>query len=294
MSNSDGNHAQGAWLGISIGIKGPAFGYDTICVVSVRFLIFNQEFVREDGVWKFYKFNAKTLFEAPEWQFDPATNAGLISHNRCWHYPPDPTSNGTASDFQEIENIQGYWVHTLKCNKSGELVEQVVAFENPEVEYHTHDPFMEAKSFTLERTNNPVVGAIGIENFRIKARELDTMFSEQGHHVGSHITTTPYIEVHEDGVHATAFFLDFGWTLLAEAFHLPPEKWAANPSLGRYAQEMVKDSNGQWRILKFNFYPVFRLMSMWPFKDEKIRGWAGSGSGDSWPKPFESYVNDNL
>ena len=294
---ADGVSAEGSWLGISISILGPAYGNsdEKPCPVAIRFLEFKQSFVKEDGIWKYLRFRVDTLFCTPEWIFDPAVKAGLISHDRRWQYPPEYVGAGTPDDVYEIENVQGYWVHTLKIVAGqGEIVNQVVAFEDPGVEYHTHDPFMEAHDFNMERTNNNVVGAIGIDNYRIKAQELDTMMRDQGHHASSHITTTPYIVVHEDGIHATAYFLDFGWTLRAEAFGLPPEKWDANPGFARYAQEMVKTVDGRWRILKFSWFPIFRFQSAWPFKDENIRGWAGSKSPDNWPKPFEKYVNDCL
>lgn len=290
----DGVHARGAWLGMNIGIKGPAFGEEPPYPVEVYFLYLDQKFVKEDGIWKFHTFNAQKLFGAPVWHFDPASTAGLIAHDRRWHYPPVATRAGTPEDYLEIENIQGWWVNTLKSARPSEFVDRLVAVKSEGVEYHTHDPFMEADDSGLRRKANNVVGAKGVENYREQARLIEAIKQQQPHHPSCHTTTTPLIEVDEDGEHATAFWFDFGWTMFAEGFDLPPEEWHANPCFARYAQQYIKDQNGKWKIWKFSWYPLFRFNSMWPFKPEAVRGWAGSETAEPWPMPFERYVNEDL
>ena len=292
--STDGQSAEGVWLGMNIGIRGPAFGCEPPYPVVANFLYLDQKFVKEDGVWKYQQFDAKVLFRAPVWDFDPASTAGLIAHDRAWHYPPEATGFGTPEDFLEIENNQGFWVNTLKSARPNEFVDRLVAYKDPGVEYHTHDPFMEAHDFELAKKANNVVGAMGIENYRIQARLIEDIKAPQPHHPSCHTTTTPLIEVHEDGEHATAFWFDFGWTLFAEGFNLPPEEWHANPCFARYAQQYAKDHRGQWKIQKFSWYPMFRFKTMWPFKPDNLRGWAGSETNEPWPMPFERYINEDL
>lgn len=293
--SEDGLHAEGVWFGLNYGIQGPAFGnQEAPYPVRTQFVVLNQKFVKEDGIWKFHTFDMEVLFFAPTWHFDPANTAGLIGHDRVWQYPPAHTDVGTPEDFLEIENIQGQWVYALKSAKNGEVVDKLVAYDDPDIAYHTNDPFMEATTYSMQRVANNVVGAKGIDGFRIKSRELEDIKNAQPHHPSCHTTTTPLIVVHEDGSHATAYWFDFGWTMFAEGFGLPPEQWHANPCFARYAQEYAKDAKGKWKIQKLNYFPLFRLNTMWTFKEENIRGWAGSNTKEPWPLAFERYINEDL
>ena len=98
---------------------------------------------------------------------------------------------------------------------------------------------------------------------------------------------TPVIELSEDKTRACAVWLDYGWTLRAEAFNLSEPPFPAAPAVARYEHKYIK-INGQWKLYAFKWYPLFR-MKPWGFSYENTKGWTASASTKRFPLPFDSF-----
>lgn len=281
--DEDGQSASGSWLAVTHDMKASAFGNDLAdCPVVLVLGRYDNRFIKENGIWKFEQiyFYPVVTVDADRFDFTASKSSIFSLEDENWLYAPERQAESPAEDALEIEDYVAHWTAGLRYRSEAPFYYRYIARERPDLLCWTMMSRKEGERYRISRT----MDRIHEEIFGM----TDMFQSAQPKGSGFHCATTPVVELSKDGESATAVWLDYGWTLMAEAFGIQQPPYPVNPAIGRYEHEYVK-IDGQWKLCKFKWFPLFRIHP-WGFDYSQTLGWAGSDSEKRFPLPFMEYT----
>ena len=107
----------------------------------------------------------------------------------------------------------------------------------------------------------------GYEGFQEQFDMMARMKALQPKKQGVHTLCTPYIVPTSDNT-AVAYYLDFGWTMMGEAFGNEGDICPAMPDIGRYIFKLRKNG-ALWKVYEVNWGPVIQY-GMWRYDQKKF------------------------
>ena len=254
-----GKRGWGQWLvwGIEVkdrpeGLNGPP------CEISMNLGKFIQEFVIEDGKWKFLKFRHCVKYKISSFPYDPGK--GLRHRMRekdLWDntWLPGPKAGASCrEDAFDIEMIMPQWTGRLRGGNSMDFVDHFMVNSKKEIS-------MLVAGSTQKRTWGYEV---------IRDRFGSPPEKEHKENPVFHTLASPVIEFSKDGTMAQAAWTDVAIADFSGSFQLPKEPTCYYMTLNKYYHRFVKDQ-GVWKLYDFRWEPGTYLGNF-KFEAQKCRG----------------------
>ncbi len=262
-----GNHscAEGYWNGICFSRKDGESLAPSIIVMHGRF-------ENREGQWCCIDSNMSHLFALPEMPptpFAPPPARHMAAENRRSPLPEEQPGAPDPDDYFSIMNTGALWTSAIRTCCPTRFFKECLAKDHPDLYVNV-----------TKRTE-------GLEGFFNECGMMVRMDQTQTKKPGNHTLTTPWIEISADGQSAAAAFLDFGWTMMAEAFGNTKAPYPVLPNIGRYIHHLVKE-NGKWKVWGFNWGPLYQN-GAWSYDPQTSRGWSKTASKYRWPEVLEKY-----
>ncbi len=240
--------------------------------LSVSICLVHGHFEKKQGKWCSTGIETKKILELPvmkETAFALKPAKIMAQNNRKREVPEGQPGNPNPTDYFSVANTAALWTSAIRTCSPLYFFEECLAKNHPELYVNI-----------IERTE-------GLEGFFKECRMMVHMDRKQAKKPGNHTLTTPWVEVSDDGTTATAAFLDFGWTMMAEAFGNKEAPYPVLPNIGRYIHYLIKE-DGKWKVWGFNWGPLYQN-GVWSFDPQNTRGWAKTKSKYRWPELLQDY-----
>ena len=274
-SSDDDSTAEGHWFMLSF--EGKKVEDAFIITPSFGGLYVELE---KESEWKLKKLEYRIAAVLPDMVMEAKDNAGtVISTEEAWMNGPQETGNRSdeaVSDILALEEYLTFWVSGLRYRSEAPFYYTRLALERPEmitykVRANEARGLEEATKAIFARTNK-------FSTLQPKAP-------------GTHVGTTPVIEISKDGKTAEAEWIDYGWTTVAEVFGITEPPYLARMTVARYFVKYLK-IDGMWKQYGFHWTPFF-TMGMLQFDYNDTKGWSGTASTKRFPLPYERYIYEN-
>lgn len=201
------------------------------------------KFVQEDGMWRFLELDWWDVGSFMPWKYDPSKDEGLWKPLSELPLPPAFGGRTTVHDFYAIQNVLTRYVHNNR-------------------KYAMEDAFADRDDISLRMTPltlQPVRGRAAV------AAELKRLDELEKKNIGKYIfvpaSSSPVIEVSEDGEHADAQWMASCYSFWGEAFGITEKPYQFIRRAGLITASFVRQAD-QWRILSLDINILMALPAL--------------------------------
>lgn len=152
-----------------------------------------------------------------------------------------------SEDYQMIRNQTNLWTDAIRSYDPSCFIQEALDADSPNL---LCDVIMPVK---------------GYQGFQEQFDAMERMRALQPKKQGVHSLSTPYISLLSEDT-AVAYYLDFGWTMMGEAFGNSGPRCPALPDVGRYIFKLKKKDD-TWKVFELNWGPIIQY-GMWFFDED--------------------------
>lgn len=187
------------------------------------------KFTLEDGVWKFLELDWWDVGSFMPWRYNPAKDEGLWTSPDTLPLPPAFCGKTTAGDFYAIQNVLTRYAHNNR-------------------KYAMEDTFAEREDISLRMAPLTQQAVRGRDAVAAELRRLDALEAENlGKYIFVPASSSPVIEVSEDGLSADGQWMASCYSFYGEAFGIEEKPYQFIRRAGLITASFVKQ-NDRWRI----------------------------------------------